>query len=131
MARVNQSTNILHSFNPDPKGLGWAALIIAAEAEIERIEQRAAQLREVVVLFRKKEQAGDPVVLDAKDSTVRRDVTALQQHAISPLPLAANRMVTPRICSTSAGWRRRKIAKYSALAQPKRRRVFLLWLSTP
>jgi hypothetical protein len=86
MARVTPSRHILHTFNIDSKGLGWGGLILAAESEIERIEQRAVQLREAIVLFTKKEQAGEPFVVDVKDTAARNDVTPLQQHTISPLP---------------------------------------------
>jgi hypothetical protein len=67
MKRVKKSSRILHVINTDSKAHSWEKLIFAAQSELQRIEQRADQLKQAILVFRKKEKAGDPPILDTKD----------------------------------------------------------------
>ena len=60
MKRVKKSISFLHTLNIDYKGDSWNGLIVAAQTEIRRIEDRAVQLREAIDIFKKRENAGDP-----------------------------------------------------------------------
>ncbi len=61
MKRVKKSTTILHMLNIETQPNSWDGLIRAAETEIERIRQRAVQLRKAVGVFRRKKMAGEPI----------------------------------------------------------------------
>ena len=78
MSRVNKSRTILHNFNLDNKGLGWGGLIFAAQSELQRIEQRATQLKEAIKFFVEREKAGDQCPgTEKSDSSTRNQSTTL------------------------------------------------------
>lgn len=52
MCRRRKSTDILHDLNTDNKGHSWNFLILSAQLELRRIEDRAVQLREAIEVFR-------------------------------------------------------------------------------
>jgi hypothetical protein len=44
----------------------WEKLIFAAQYELQRIEQRADQLKQAILVFRKKQKAGEPPILNLR-----------------------------------------------------------------
>lgn len=62
MAGVNKSSTILHKINTENKAVSWNELIISAQLEIRRIEDRAVQLREAIEIFKRRERDGEPCI---------------------------------------------------------------------
>jgi hypothetical protein len=62
MSRVKSQVKSLHVFNNENKGYSWNSLILSAQLELRRIEDRAMQLREAIEIFRRREQEGAPCV---------------------------------------------------------------------
>ena len=58
MRRVTQSIGFLHTQGAAKKALGWDALILATENEINRIESRSAKLHDALKFFKQEKEAG-------------------------------------------------------------------------
>ena len=62
MARVKTARSILHNINTDNKGDSWNSLILKAQLELKRLDERAISLREAIEIFKRREEAGDPCI---------------------------------------------------------------------
>jgi hypothetical protein len=62
MARVRKASCNLHVLNNENEAHSWNSLIVAAQLELRRIENRETQLREAIEIFKRREQEGAPCI---------------------------------------------------------------------
>jgi len=62
MKRAIMSRIMLHDVNTEKNEHSWNEMILIAQLELRRAEDRAIQLREAIELFKRREQEGAPCI---------------------------------------------------------------------